>query len=93
MSKLDDARIIINECDKEMITLFKKRMSAAKMVAEYKASNNLPILDLKRENELIKRNTQILNDQELEGYYIAFLEGMLKASKDYQEELIKEQNK
>lgn len=93
MSKLDDARIIINECDKEMITLFKKRMSAAKMVAEYKASNNLPILDLKRENELIKRNTQILNDQELEVYYITFLEGMLKASKDYQEELIKEQNK
>ena len=93
MSKLDDARIIINECDKEMITLFKKRMSAAKMVAEYKASNNLPILDLKRENELIKRNTQILNDQELEGYYITFLEGMLKDSKDYQEELIKEQNK
>ncbi len=93
MSKLDDARIIINECDKEMITLFKKRMSAAKMVAEYKVSNNLPILDLKRENELIKRNTQILNDQELEGYYITFLEGMLKASKDYQEELIKEQNK
>lgn len=42
------------------------------MVAEYKASNNLPILDLKRENELIKRNTQILNDQELEGYYITF---------------------
>lgn len=93
MSKLDDARIIINECDKEMITLFKKRMRAAKMVAEYKASNNLPILDLKRENELIKRNTQILNDQELEDYYITFLEGMLKASKDYQEELIKEQNK
>ena len=93
MSKLDDARIIINECDKEMITLFKKRMSATKMVAEYKASNNLPILDLKRENELIKRNTQFLNDQELEGYYITFLEGMLKASKDYQEELIKEQNK
>lgn len=93
MSKLDDARIIIDECDKEMIALFKKRMSAAKMVAEYKASNNLPILDLKRENELIKRNAQILNDQELEGYYIIFLEGMLKASKDYQEELIKEQNK
>ena len=77
MSKLDDARIIINECDKEMITLFKKRMSAAKMVAEFKASNNLPILDLKRENELIKRNTQILNDQELEGYYITFLDWML----------------
>ena len=51
-----------------MITLFKKRMSAAKMVAEYKASNNLPILDLKRENQIIKRNTQILNDQELKCY-------------------------
>ena len=28
MSKLDDARAIINECDKEMIALFKKRMQA-----------------------------------------------------------------
>ena len=55
-----------------MITIFKKTMSAAKMVAEYKASNNLPILDLKRENELIKRNTQILNDQELVVYFITF---------------------
>lgn len=89
MSKLDDARQIINECDKEMISLFKKRMAAAKMVAEYKALNDLPVLDLKRENELIKRNVKELDDEKLEGYYITFLEGMLKASKDYQADLIK----
>ena len=90
MSKLDDARAIINECDKEMIALFKKRMQAAQMVAEYKAQNNLPVLDLKRENELIERNTKFLANEKLEGYYISFLEGMLKASKDYQMDLIKE---
>ena len=41
MNKLDEARKIINETDKEIAALFEKRMEAAKLVAEYKAENNL----------------------------------------------------
>ena len=87
MSKLDEARLIINECDKELINIFKKRMNAAKLVAEYKKENNLPILDQKREDEIVKKNVSLLNDSTLEQYYLEFFKSMLKVSKDYQSKL------
>ena len=89
MNKLEQARLIINEVDSKMIELFKERMTAAKMVAEYKKENNLPVLDKAREEALIKKNLELLNDKELEQYYLAFLEGLLTASKDFQKDLIK----
>ena len=89
MNKLEEARLIINEVDSKMVELFKERMKAAKMVAEYKKENNLPILDKAREEALINKNLGLLNDTELEKYYLTFLEGMLTASKDYQKDLIK----
>ena len=72
----------------EMIELFKKRMQASKMVAEHKKENNLPVLDKAREEALINKNVNYLNDKELEKYYLTFLEGVLTASKDYQKDLI-----
>ena len=87
-TKLDIAREIINDVDIQMIELFKKRMEAAKMVAEYKKENNKPIYDKEREEALINRNIKVLNNEELEQYYNTFLEGVLTASKDYQKDLI-----
>ena len=46
---LEQARAIINEVDGEMEKLFERRMEAARMVAEYKKQNGLPILDALRE--------------------------------------------
>lgn len=89
MNKLEEARLIINEVDSKMVELFKERMKAAKMVAEYKKENNLPVLDKAREEALINKNLGLLNDTELEKYYLTFLEGMLIASKDYQKDLMK----
>lgn len=89
MSKLDVAREIINSVDKEMIELFKKRMEAAKMVAEHKKEVGMPILDQAREDALKEKNLALLNDKDLEQYYLTFLEGVLTASKDYQKDLIK----
>lgn len=89
MNKLDEARIIINKVDEEMISLFKERMKAAKMVASYKKENNLPILDQKREDELIAKNVSLLNDDELNEYYLTFFKGLLEASKNYQKDLNK----
>lgn len=88
-NKLDEAREIINSVDKEMVALFLKRMEAAKMVAEYKSENNLPILDEAREKLLKEKNLRILDNKKLEKYYLTFLEGILNASKDYQKDLIK----
>ena len=88
LNKLEQARLIINEVDLKMIELFKERMKAAEMVAEYKKENNLPVLDKAREEALINKNVNYLNDKELEKYYLTFLEGMLTASKDYQKDLM-----
>lgn len=87
MSKLDDARLIINECDIELINIFKRRMSAARLVAEYKKENNLPILDKNREELIIEKNINLLNDKELEEYYLEFFKSLLKVSKDFQTKL------
>ncbi len=88
-NNLEIARDKINEIDAQMIELFKERMKASKMVALYKRENNLEVLDSKREAQIIEKNLNILNDKELEKFYLTFFDGVLKASKDYQKELIK----
>lgn len=91
MNKLEEARLIINDVDKEMIELFKKRMNAARLVLEYKKENDLPIYDEVREKALIEKNKKLLNDEELEEYYLSFLEKMLEISKEYQYNLLNEE--
>lgn len=91
-NNLEIARDQINEIDAQMIELFKERMKASKMVALYKRENNIAVLDSKREQQIIEKNLNILNDKELEKYYLTFFDGVLKASKDYQKELIKWKN-
>ena len=88
-TKLDAAREIINEIDKEMIDLFIKRMAAVQMVAEYKIEEGLPVLDSSRENIIWEKNLKLLNNKELEEYYKTFFNGVLASSKDFQLDLIK----
>ncbi len=88
-TKLEEAREMINEVDEEMIALFIKRMAAVSMVAEYKAENDLPVLDMGREDVIKDKNIQILCNKVLEPYYSIFFDGVLKASKEYQNELVK----
>ena len=64
-NKLDKAREIINEVDKEMADLFVKRMRAAEMVAEYKKERGLAIYDAVREDEVVRRNAALIDDEEL----------------------------
>ncbi len=87
-TKLEEAREIINEVDEEMIALFIKRMAAVSMVADYKLENNIDVLDSIREDSIKKRNLELLANKKLEPYYLTFFDGVLKASKEYQKELI-----
>lgn len=84
MSLIDEARSKINAIDKQMIALFKQRIEAVMDVLKYKKEHNLAVFDDKREVELIKKNLTILNDAELEKYYLTFFQGVLESSKDYQ---------
>ena len=83
-NKLEEARKIINEVDSEMAELFVKRMRAAELVYEHKKEFGLPILDEKRENEVIAKNSALVTDEVLKGYYIDFLKNLMSVSRAYQ---------
>ncbi len=89
MEDLEKYRETINDIDKEMASLFEKRMGCAKLIAEYKKEKGLPVKDEKREAVLILRNKGLLADRSLEEYYERFFRSMLDVSCDYQEHLIK----
>ena len=86
MTNLDETRKKINLIDQKMIDLFKERMNLVSDVLEYKKERNLAVFDKSREEELLKKNLELLNDKSLEEYYKIFFEGVLSSSKKYQED-------
>ncbi len=85
---LKKAREIIDRVDREMASLFEQRMAAAELVAEYKRENGLEILDQKRENEIICRNSEYIPNEEIRTYYVNFLKDIMEISRAYQSRLI-----
>lgn len=83
-NKLEEARKIINEVDAQMAELFVRRMRAAELVYEHKKEFGLPILDQKREDAVIEKNSAQIEDEVLKGYYIDFLKHTMAVSRAYQ---------
>ena len=86
-SKLDEARQIINEVDASMAELFVRRMRAAELVYEHKKEFGLPILDQKREDAVIEKNSALIDDDVLKGYYIDCLKHLMSVSRAYQHQM------
>ena len=74
----------INEIDKEMADLFVRRMKAVEEVAEYKKERGLAILDEARENEVVRQNASLVEDDTIRGYYVNFLRDTMAVSRSYQ---------
>ena len=83
-NKLEEARKIINDVDSQMVELFVKRMRAAELVCEHKMEFGLPILDEKREEAVIERNSALIEDEILKEYYIDYLKHLMSISRAYQ---------
>lgn len=88
MNKIEQARAVINETDKEMARLFEKRMEAVRNVAEFKSERGLPVFDAGREAQVIARNTAFVSDPVLREYYTSFLIDTMEISKRYQHRLM-----
>ncbi len=82
--RLDEARKIINEVDSKMAELFLERMRAAELVFEYKKEFGLPILDQSREDEVIRKNSAMIEDEVIKGYYMDYLKNLMSLSRAYQ---------
>ncbi len=80
---LQDLRKNIDQIDNELLELFEKRMKTALDIAQYKKDNNLPVMDPKRERELIARVSDKASP-ELERYVRMFYNTMMNLSRSYQ---------
>ena len=85
---LETARKEINEIDKAMAELFVRRMHAAESVADYKRARGLAILDEAREEEVIRRNSALIEEDEIREYYVNFLRDTMAISRAYQSRLM-----
>ena len=83
-SKLEEAREIINQVDRQMAKLFVERMRAAELVYAHKKEFGLPILDQKREDAVIAANSALVEDDTLREYYVDFLKDTMAISRAYQ---------
>jgi len=83
---LSEIRDRIDEIDKPLLSLFLERMALSREVAEYKKANNLPIMNKKREREILKRVMDESGD--LEQYAHRFYSTIFELSRSYQEEII-----
>jgi monofunctional chorismate mutase len=81
---LEELREQIDIIDKEMMVLFKRRMGISLQISEYKKANDMPILDAKREFEIIFKKKKELNDDILWPYYESFYKDLTSLSKVYQ---------
>ena len=87
-NSLEKARNKINEIDARMAELFVERMRAAEEVAEYKKERGLSIFDEAREDEVVRRNSALVDDEILREYYVNFLRGSMAISRAYQSRLL-----
>ncbi len=83
-NKLEEARKIINKVDSQMAELFVERMRAAEMVFEYKKEFGLPILDPQREEAVVEKNSAMIDDDVIKGYYIEYIKNLMSVSRAYQ---------
>ena len=88
MNRLEAVRIKINEADEVISKQFENRMKAVEDVIAYKMENNLPIFDGSRENEVIQRNLERIQDEKLKPYYKDLIIQMMRISKEYQNAIL-----
>lgn len=84
MSQLTEYRKEIDRIDRELTRLVEHRFNLARKVAEYKAQNDLPILDASREEVVIQRNQARLEDTEYSAEIATFYQHLMAISKAIQ---------
>lgn len=88
MNDLENARKEITRIDAEMARLFEERMNQCVKIAAYKKERGLSIRDTAREDALISRNSQLIQNSEIENYYVPFLKNTIDLSCRYQSRLM-----
>ena len=88
---LNELRIQLDQIDREMVSLFEKRMRVCEDVARWKAENGRPILDASREKEKLQTVAQQL-PEDLQEYGMSLYSLMMELSRSSQTRLLGREN-
>ncbi len=84
MKDLKDIRVEIDAIDREIVSLYEKRMGLASEVAEYKIANNKNVYDKKREDEKLKTLAELVPDEFLKQGVVELFEQIMSTSRKKQ---------
>ena len=87
-SELNDLRNNIREIDKDLVSLFEKRLTLSKAVAAYKLKAEKPIFDEAREEKNIRAVSELLQHVSEKQNFIGWYTLLMDISKDIQKKLI-----
>lgn len=85
---LEEIRKEINHINIQMLELFEKRMELSKEVAIIKSEEHIEVLNKEREKEILNQIKAVISSKDLELYAGEFFEGLMKLSREYQEQVI-----
>ena len=88
MNQLEEARKEIDAVDREMANLYTRRLDAVTKVLQYKKEHGLPILDAKREGQVIEKNVGQIENPNYKRPYRDFVKMMMRNSREYQQTLL-----
>lgn len=89
-TRLDQDRKKIDEIDQQLVKLFEARFKVVEDVIDYKIENHLPILDQGRENVILEKNCNRIENDDIRPYFEKWYREMLKLSKEYQQQVLDE---
>ena len=84
MTKLDEYRVEIDEIDRELVQLFEKRMETVLKVANYKKENGMEVLQSSREEVVLQKAVDNLNDKKYENDIREVFELLMRLSRESQ---------
>lgn len=85
---LAEARAEIDRINREILSLFKERLAAAAVIAEHKKKIGAPILDERREEEILAEMTALAGE-EYAPYARELFRTLMAGSRSYQAKLLK----
>lgn len=85
MTELEQYRLEIDAIDQELTRLVEQRFEVAKKVAAYKLEHNLPVLDASREDVVIRRNQERLENKGYAPDIADFYTALMAISRGIQE--------
>lgn len=89
--ELSEIREKINGIDNQIVALWKERMDICLSVAKYKKENSLPVLDSRREKELLDRISEMAGE-DLDIYARVLYDTIMSVSRSYQHSFLYEDN-